>query len=448
MLRRILWLALLPILIVGCGGGVGGGSSSSGVVTGNIADSDGKPIVDAIVSADNNSSTQSTLQGMYRLEGISVGDQTIRAEIVIDGVRWRGQNVATVIIDSFSSQSKNVNITMAPELQLGSFDGYVYGPDGLPVVGARVFAASDRQLSASVTATNIDGYYRLDGLISGLNYIVTASAQTYENDVVNNKQIIAGRVTRLSFNLSYSQNPGLSAPTGISISTWTVPSTPTRSPRSAELTKAYEAIKAHIDPRLVKTSMTKLTRLFTADTLYEIDLSWNFLNDSALLGYGIFRGTSTGVIDAIDYLRDPLANFYADQDQFIGPNQTYYYQLTALNTDYPDLSGSSSQRSSIISATPLEAFGSTLVDTSNLRFSWTSVIGADAYGVIVYQIYPDWDVTPIREVTLGNVNSWTYDGPALISGQIYYWVVIALSDQRGSQYVSHSFSRIEQFTAR
>lgn len=443
---RVLVIALIGIALVTAGCGGGGIGAQFGVITGNVTDIEGRPIVDALVTLDDGvASTRTTQQGIFRIDGAREGYRTVVATIDIDGVRYRGQNVANLVVDSIGDQVKNVNITAAPENSLGSFDGYVRDGNGLPIQGARVFAVVDVELSAATTVTNSSGYYRLNGLIRSQTgtpyyYTVTASASGFENSIATNKVVTAGGVSLISFTLNGSDNPGLNPPVISSAVAWTVPDIPAVSAGGQNTARAIDAIKNVVDPWRKTAKRAAVTRDTPFGSLIEIDLQWGFIDDPALLGYGIFRGTGTQSMSAIDFLRDPTANFFADQDRALTPDVRTFYYIKALNTDYPDLPGSASAPSNTVSANPMQPFGAMFFNLNTRRFSWDSVSGASDYRIIVYNIFPDYDVIPVADVTVSGDTFWT--GSNLQRNRSYYWVVIALGDHDGSRYTARSMSRI------
>ncbi len=179
-----------------------------------------------------------------------------------------------------------------------------------------------------------------------------------------------------------------------------------------------------------------------------------------LLGYGIYRGRTIDELNrnAIAFLRDPLANFFADLDPALQPNVTYFYEMVALNTDYlNDLLGTVSGRSNRVSARPFtpiaitRPFPNEIVD--GLLLQWTPVPNADYYLVLIYDRFPDYKVAPYFPADLSNpgaakvfapATSLVYTGPPLVSGRTYYAVVLAFTNDRSTS----AISQIVPFQAR
>lgn len=417
-----------------------------GVVSGTVTDVEGDPVANAEVFAPRqpNARTRTLQNGTYYLTNVPEGFTVLQVRAVINGVEYTGQQVAQVFENE---QSKSVNIMIAPRNQQGSIQGFVQDALGRPIERARVFVAG--ALSSALAVTDRRGNYRIDGLPAGYDYPVIASAPGYENV----KQVVpirAGVVRPLSFTLNPSNNRPVNAPLNLTAVSWTMPRelTATRNPT---LRNAYESIKTLFDPDRPRRST--LTRS-AGDYWIEVDLRWDWEEQMSLLGYGIYRGRTLEELDrnAIVFLRDPLADFFADLDPSLQPNVTYFYEMVALNTDYlNNLPNTVSGRSNRVSARPFEPIAITepspnsLVDRLGLVIRWTPVERADFYLVLLYDRFPDYQVNPYFPSDLSNPGlarvpapntSLVYAGPALSPVRTYYAVVIAFTNDRNTRAIS------------
>jgi hypothetical protein len=439
---------LVAVVLAGCGE-----NGKVGIVSGTITDVDGNPVADAEVFAANavNSRTRSLHNGTYYLTNVPDRFTIIRARAVINGVEYTGQNVAQVFENE---QSKNVNIMIAPASRQGAVEGFVRDALGREIEGARVFAGG--ALSSAFAVTDRRGFYRIAGLPAGYEYPIVASAPDYENDK-RTVSIVAGETALVSFTLNDSRNRPVQTPINLSATAWTLPRMLTAT-RSAREYDAYNAIRALFDdkPRPRRTVASRAV----GDYWIEIDLSWEYQEQLSLLGYGIYRGRTIDELNrnAIAFLRDPLADFFADLDPALQPNVTYYYEMVALNTDYlNDLPGTVSGRSNRVSARPFtpiaitRPFPNELVD--GLILQWTPVPNADYYLVLIYDRFPDYQVAPYFPTDLNNpgaakvfapATSLVYTGPPLVSGRTYYAVVLAFTNNRNTR----AISQIVPFQAR
>ena len=451
-MQRRIWGGLIAFLVAGILAGCGG-DTKVGVVSGTITDIERDPVADAEVFAANavNSRTRSLHNGTYYLTNVPDRFTIIRARAVIGGKEYTGQNVAQVFE---SEQSKNVNIMIAPADRQGAVEGFVRDALGRGIEGARVFAGGT--LSSAFAVTDRRGFYRIAGLPAGYDYPIVASAPDYDNDK-RTVAIVAGRTTVISFTLNASRNRPVQTPINLSATAWTMPRTLTAT-RSAREYEAYNAIRALFDdkPRPRRT----VTSRAASDYWIEVDLRWEYQEQTSLLGYGIYRGRTIDELNrnAIAFLRDPLANFFADLDPALQPNVTYYYEMVALNTDYlNDLPGTVSGRSNRASARPFtpiaitRPFPNELVD--GLIVQWTPVPNADYYLVLIYDRFPDYKVAPYFPTDQNNpgaakvlapATSLVYTGPPLVSGRTYYAVVLAFTNDRST----HAISQIVPFQVR
>jgi hypothetical protein len=451
MQRRIwggVFAFLFAVILAGCGD-----ERKVGVVSGTITDIEGDPVANAEVFIEGavNSRTRSLHNGTYYLTNVPDGFTIIRARAVIGGEEYTGQNVAQVFENE---QSKNVNIMIAPTDRQGGVEGFVCDAFGRGIERARVFAGGE--LSSALAVTDRRGFYRIAGLPAGYEYPIVASAPDYENDK-RTVSIVAGETALVSFTLNDSRNRPVQTPINLSATAWTLPRTLTAT-RSAREYDAYNAIRALFDdkPRPRRTVASRAA----SDYWIEIDLSWEYQEQLSLLGYGIYRGRTLEELrsNAIAFLRDPLADFFADLDPALQPGVTYYYEMVALNTDFlNDQPGTVSERSNRVSARPFtpialtRPFPNELVD--GLVLQWTPVPNADYYLVLIYDRFPDYKVAPYYPADLGNpggakvfapANSLVYPGPPLVRGRTYYAVVLAFTSDRNTR----AISQIVPFQAR
>jgi hypothetical protein len=452
-MQRRIWGGVIAFLVAGILAGCGG-DTKVGVVSGTITDIEGDPVADAEVFAANavNSRTRSLHNGTYYLTNVPDRFTIIRARAVINGIEYTGQNIAQVFENE---QSKNVNIMIAPASRQGAVEGFVRDALGRGIEGARVFAGG--ALSSALAVTDRRGFYRIAGLPAGYEYPIVASAPDYENDK-RTVSIVAGETALVSFTLNDSRNRPVQTPFNLSATAWTLPRVLTATRSNPRERDAYNAIRALFDdkPRPRRTVASRAA----SDYWIEIDLSWEYEAQNSLLGYGIYRGRTIDELNrnAIAFLRDPLADFFADLDPALQPNVTYFYEMVALNTDYlNDLPGTVSGRSNRVSARPFtpiaitRPFPNEIVD--GLILQWTPVPNADYYLVLIYDRFPDYKVAPYFPADLSNpgaakvfapATALVYTGPPLVSGRTYYAVVLAFTNNRSTR----AISQIVPFQAR
>ncbi|GIV16536.1 MAG: hypothetical protein KatS3mg022_1971 [Armatimonadota bacterium] len=434
----------------------GGKEAQRGNIAGTVTDINGDPVVGARVWVTGEGETFTNTNGTFLLTDVSEGFKNVRASARIGNQNWSGIALVQVFAND---TTRNTNILLCPENLQGSIEGFVLDPYGNRIEGARVFAGGP--LSSAMAVTDKSGYYRIDGLRGGYDYPVVASSPGFLNDR-KTVTVVAGQITAASFALGVASGVVPATPANLEAVVWTMPRGVTRS-SSPEMANALEAVKRLIDPR--RAQRRAISRVTPTGSLIEIDLTWDYVEDNRRLGYGIYRGRSANPAsvpdNAIAFLRDPLADLFADLDLALTPGVTYYYQVVAVGANFdPDTGAGASDPSNNASATPLEpmstfsspAHGAT-ISTASPTLRWDRLNGASSYQVILFEGFPDINRDPLWPADLNNPgnsrvshpnNSTVYTGPALQPGQTYYWVVVAFSaDGR-----ARSISPLWKFTYR
>jgi hypothetical protein len=417
----------------------GGKETNRGSIAGTVTDINGDPVVGARVWVEGVRETFTNMNGTYLLTDVPEGFKNVRARARINNQDWTGVALAQVFADD---TTRNANILLCPTNSQGSIEGRVLDPTGRPIEGARVFAGGP--LTSAYAVTDRRGYYRIDGLRGGYDYPVVASSPGFLNDR-KTVSVVAGQVTAVSFALQVASGVVPATPQNLDAVVWTQPRGVTRS-SSPEMANALEAIKRLIDPK--RAQRRAISRVTPIGSLIEIDLTWDYVEDSRRLGYGIYRARSANPAsvpgNAIAFLRDPLADLFADLDLQLTPGLTYYYQVVAVGANFdPDTGAGASSPSNNASATPLAPMGTfsspqsgATINTPTPTLRWDRLDGAASYQVIVFEGFPEINKDPLWPADLNNPgnsrvthpnNSTVYTGPFLQPGQTYYWVVVAFS---------------------
>src|SRR3989337_2855718 len=154
----------------------------------------------------------------------------------------------------------------------------------------------------------------------------------------------------------------------------------------------------------------------------QVSISWTAVSDAT--SYNIYWSTTSGVTKTTGTKVTSNTNSYIHPSLTNGT--TYYYVVTALNSD-----GESSE-SSEVSASPISAPTGVTATAGNkqVSISWTAVSDATSYNIY-------WSTTSEVTKTTGtkvtsNTNSYIH--PSLTNGTTYYYVVTALnSDGESSE---------------
>lgn len=427
---------LLAAMLTGFGCGGGGGSPQLGEIAGIVFDVNGNPVRNAKVylASNVNVTASSNSAGSYALLNVPIGQQLVRATATQDGVAYSGSNVGQVFV---SERTKSVNVTVGKTSDLASIHGTITDRAGNAIQNAHVFAIAGT-LSSSLSITDARGFYRMDSLLAGAAYTIQASGLSFDGD--NTTATLAiGEDRQLNFVLSGASNPNLPVPLNPAVTAWTSPA----STRTAHDRSAIDNVKRLVNPKY-ETARRAHSRTTTLGNFIEVDFTWDPVVSNSLLGYGIYRATGNAALAAIDFLNDPLAQFYADNDDRLLQNHQYSYAVTSLNTGYPNATGSESAQTTPITVTTL---GDMLVNsvTAGPTFNWQSQSGAASYVVFVFDRYPSLGVDSLwnnmNMPTSGS--SVAYGGPQLLSGQTYYYIVLGI----GAAPNSKTISAVQSFVA-
>lgn len=478
------------ITVAGCGGGGGGGGSSSNpnsVVTGKVVDVSGAVVPGATVAVENGPRTVTLSQGSYRLEKVAGGVRRIGASVDVRGRKYSGSTQA-LFQDNLTVT--NANIQVSPTDRQATLIGTVFDQSSQrPVSRARVFLAvnvalpdSSGAIVASLVAFSDDrGHYRLQNVpVEDLNgaqfrYTVAASVPGYTNTRFSGIQLRAGETRTVDFGLSGPSNAGRIAPSDVFVQAFTQPNAEIK-PHAAgngsgSPASAYEKMRRLLSPAYARRVGDRHTARvqkrvavrphvagFGAYAV-ENDVFWeNVGQPNTLVGFNIYQSVGQNPIintqgsplrGPLEFLQDPLANFYADFDPFLVTEQQYNYAVEAYYTD-GSASGFSRLNNGnyeVASVVPLDLLSlvqpsenQTLSNPVTIR--WNFVRGAASYAVFVYNEFPTVDSNPIVQDTDISSNANSHRLSASLSGGHSYYVVVAALNQDAT---ALSFSRIIKF---
>ncbi len=438
----LLWAGGLLSLLAGCGGGGNPGLNVPGEISGIVYDANGNIVRDAHVYVNSNIGTFSNSNGEFVVQNVSSNQVLLKATTDQDGLNYYGEQV----VELFDGErTKNANIFVVRTNQLSVVQGTVHNNSGNLLKGVRVFFSSGNR-SSTYAITDNNGEYRVNTLVSGFTYDVSATAAGL-NQAVDTVTPNASSSTELDLVMGSASDPVLPAPTGLGAIAWTTPTTngsfavgSLTLPGQAE---AYEQVKRLLEPgRRVRGMQPKVSG---GGNPIEVELTWNGLSDRGLLGYGVYRRLSGGgTPTAIDFLKDPLATLFADNDDAIVQSQAYDYALTSLNSSYLDGSNhGESALSGFVSVTTLSDLPVNNTTFGPTTFHWVTTSGATSYVVMVFDRYPSLGVNPIWASGHVGGNSLVYGGPGLTNGNTYYFVITGFANSD----TSRTICPVLQFTA-
>lgn|GEM_PF-698200 len=437
--------AIAIFAICGCGGGGNGNNVTQGALSGIVFDINGNPVRGATVSTHDKfgASTTSNSNGSYILNTVQGQDGTVYATLTAGGVTYLGQNFFQVFQ---GSQTKSVNITVAPQNTLATMSGTVFDRQGNTITGAQVFAVSANGYSSATTLTDNNGNYTLPDLMPGITYTVQGTGQGYSSDQTT-ENFSNSQNLNVNFTLSDATGAQINAPTGVVATAYTSPAEPTR---SKDYASAIENMKRITNPAYAKAVKsghvgTSQTRTTPNGNLTEIDVVWTPASDPELLGWGIYNTVGTGnPNNLVDYYQDPLADLYADLEPSLQVGQTYTYGVTSINTSFGQSGGNESVLSNTSTCTVVGDLILLPTDPTTPTFNWNAASGCTQYVVYLFDQYPSIGVTSIFDNSANPTTgtSLTYNSAGgLVSGSTYYFIVVG-SDAAGD---GKSFSPVGSF---
>jgi hypothetical protein len=437
-------LALGALVIFGCGG-AGSGTDQNGQVSGIVTDPNGNVVRNAKVYYDKKTDvfTFTNSSGAFILGKAPEGFRRIVAEVTVSGTKYSGEND----LDIFGNErSKNLNITMSRESEQGTLTGRVFDRNGFPLENARVFVNTNN-LGSRQSLTDDNGTFVAGRLTPNVNLEVYATGATYDSDRTT-VVLTRGERRTVNFTLENGRNPNIPAPANLTAVAWTSPRVGTtgRNANNNGLPAMRRFFGKQVGakkPNLIEVGDPKLT---SGGNWIEVDLSWDTVRDDSLLGYGIYRATSSGGTSrGIEFLRDPLTTFFADADDQLTQDTNYYYEVTSINTQYPDTNQSESNFSNRYGVRTLGDMRLSIPTTGPLTFRWQTAPGATQYTTFVYDRFPDFGADPLfprpgnsAELNQATVTgtSYVYNGPALVSGRTYYYIVLGSANSFDSRTIS------------
>lgn len=423
-LQTILLSVFALIALVGCGGSDAGPKTST--VSGRVTYSDGLPARSVKVIGPDGETYTST-NGAFILTRQRASDFLIKAEVEEGGILYVGQQLAQT---SQNQQSGNVNIMLVAEGDTASVQGFVTDRSGSPIQDATILAFGAGALSSSKVLTDRTGKFVINRLMANENYTISASGGDYAADT-DQITLDPGERARLDFVLSAPGNGQLSPPQNLSIIAWTSPVS-----RDRAQINAIESVKQKLSPARAKFGQTRLS---PQGNPIEMELEWDAEQFSDLFGYGIYRGRGNDAIRGYDFSKETLSGIYIDSDKGLLTGASYSYQVTQLGSTYTSDNSDQSDRSGVVSATPLGDMVIRGPSFRPLRFNWDPCTGATSYVVYLFEEFPGFDVNWIWNNSSNRATgtSQIYNGNIpLTSGKQYYYLLLATANGDTSRSLS------------
>lgn len=417
---------------------------------------------------DSPDETVTSGQGTFAFENLARGYYDLMATKTLgDGTLLVGRR-ENVYVDPVNGRMMTADILMATPDEMGQVSGRVIDSQGRGIANAWAYL----DMSTAVYFTPVDpdtgGYSFVDipRTAEGKQYYVTASAPGYGNGAT---QIFveAGHSYTVDVQLSPAGPETPAAPLVDYAQALTYPAGPgaimsetlaLRSILADGLGEAGERARRII--REQAENDRAALRAYPPDGhVVEIDVGWLANEERTLAGYVVRRSenATNGYADLVT-IWDPNATFLADTSPDLGPDVTFYYDVTAFNYD-----GVRGGISEWLSARPLGALrvsspepGST--PSRPVRFAWDAVARATVYEILVFDRRPDYDTKhqagivwrnqsiPASQTSIGFGSGGELVSD-LVAGETYYVALIAGDGASVQESDALSFSRVVGFTA-
>ena len=200
---------------------------------------------------------------------------------------------------------------------------------------------------------------------------------------------------------------------------------------------------------LAPTELRAVGRNISLLDQLEIALDWAANGEADLVGYRVYRSVDASFTPTSDLL---IAEVETPRyiDRAIEVGTSYYYQVTAFDRGNKESAGSVGASDLALPLPELVEPITGQLASAKTVFSWRPVAGALSYRVIVTTSPTSGEVSDMELTadTTAVFNGRTLLGSAqeaLVSGEIYYWKVIASTRDGG---VENSVSAIEDFKVR
>jgi len=430
---------------------------TKGSISGVVYNVNGDTMLDAdvklMLGEQVVATARTTLFGTFLFRNIAPGKYTIRATAETSSGTFVGERSNIVVVSG--RRTFNADVTVFPEGIVGSIQGKVTNRAGVPIEGAHVFTLVGL-LSASSDVTDSSGRYRLTNVLEG-SRIVEALAPGY---LCSRREVYVekGKTVQLDFILEEASKelaplPKPEPPSGTML---TYPATVSRGLNDGSRNAFISFLRLHRLGELIKVltasrQQGKHTRMPRKGFIIEADLWWKPVSREDVIGYVVYRSfAEVGGFKRIATIYGVALPILVDVSDEHTPSKPVRYAITLLST-----LNSESDMSDPVSLEPIgEARlksppNQAIIKVSEgeqISFEWHPVDGATAYWVQLFSEFPTGAVDPQWETVIPlKGTKITYDGPQLLRGKTYYWMVIASNSDIPKVATAFSYSELRQF---
>jgi hypothetical protein len=430
---------------------------TKGSISGVVYNVNGDTMLDAdvklMLGEQVVATSRTTLFGTFLFRNIAPGRYTIRATAETPSGTLFGERSNIIVVSG--RRTFNADVTVFPEGIVGGIQGRVTNKAGKPIEGAHVFTLIGL-LSASSDVTDSSGRYRLTNVPEG-SWIVEALALGY---LRSRQQVYVekGKTAQLDFVLEEAQKvlaplPKPEPPSGTML---TYPATVSRGLNDGSKNAFISFLRLHRLDNLIKVltaprPRSKHKRMPASGFFIEADLWWKIISREDVLGYVVYRSfAESGGFKRVTTIYGTALPMFVDLSDEHTPLKPVRYAIALLSALNNESDMSDPIRLEPIGEARLKSPPNQAIikvsEGERISFEWHPVDGATAYWVQLFSEFPTGAVDPQWETTSPlKVTNVAYDGPQLLRGKTYYWMVIASNSDEPKKATAFSYSELRQF---
>ena len=424
-------------------------SSSHGVgeISGRALDTNGNPVVGALVQLDSSVSLLQTYTGAnggFAFRNVPAG--TWRAVVTVQDAAnssYRGLREGLVVGTTAGTRViQNADVAVAGESRLGTLQIQTIDTGGNAVAGALVMVTVQPSTANPITytATTDAGGSAVVGALPAGTVNVSAAGGDY-NLATTTATVAASGATTTTLTLPAATHGTQTMPTGLSALAVTFP--------TGGLSRSDRAYLQHlVAPEL------RVGRLAPSGTQLAIVLRYTVSNAADTVAQVLYRSLARN--PESDYVevarsRDPNTRVLIDSSNALSLVNHYWYRLSNVGTKGEESHLSPGVEASLLDPLTAKSPAADATDQERgalLRFEWDTVDGAQAYQVKLFENAPQIGEAAryASAVLPTGIGRWDYDGSALSATTDYFWYVTAYDHVDPTQATAVSYSVIRGFT--
>ncbi len=436
--------------------------SDRGMIVGTVYDRYGNGLFGATVEAADDSGTVVATSrtgpfGSFSLGFLRFGTYRLRAVATVQGVEEVGLQDSVEVTPG--GRTVESLVLVASDLT-GTVQGRVENERGEPIPDALVTSlfyalGTDWVLASRKTKTDPNGRFVMERLPAG-PIVLTAIKEGYQKERVSFLLNQSEVRSALFIMQPVSRPPRPNPPQALFAIAEILPATTPQVAGSRVVVERNfyhtllrnRLIRFHRLYRKTKPALNRWSqRYFPVGFWGQVEVGWGVRGES-VSGYQIYRSqTESSGWQLRAKVSEPEQSLFADPHYDFRQDTEYAYAIRSIG-----LNGSLSDLSNVVEARFLSPVRSVrplpdaTVSVRQLTFEWDSLSGIPVYTV---EIFSDLESILVGDPVWSKVTDRkdaVYDGPPLMEGRTYYWIVIGQNDPDWQKARSFSVSELRRFT--